>query len=93
MVGVTFLTLLGHKFWGYIHIRNGPNRVGFVGIFQPSRDTVLFSWEQNFPSVSNYLIYYFLLFFISLLVWLLVPYLRGCVSFESGLFVCLFVLS
>jgi NADH-ubiquinone oxidoreductase chain 1 len=44
--------------------------------------------EQYFPLVSNYLIYYFspiFCFFLSLLVWLLVPYLSGFISFELGL--------
>jgi NADH:ubiquinone oxidoreductase subunit H len=45
---------------GYIHIRKGPNKVGFVAIFQPFRDAIkLFSMEQYFPFVSDYLIYYF----------------------------------
>jgi NADH-ubiquinone oxidoreductase chain 1 len=36
------------------------NKVGFVGILQPFRDAIkLFTREQYFPLVSNYLIYYF----------------------------------
>nr|WNL53821.1 NADH dehydrogenase subunit 1 [Nasutitermes sp. 1 MLW-2023a] len=89
MVGVAFLTLLERSVLGYVHIRKGPNSVGFVGIFQPFSDAIsLFSSEQYFPIVSNYLVYYFspvFGFFLSLLVWLLIPYLSGFVSFDLGL--------
>jgi len=89
MVGVAFLTLLERRVLGYVHICRGPNKVGFVGILQPFRDAIrLFTREQYFPLVSNYLIYYFspvFGFFISLLVWLVIPYLSGFISFELGL--------
>ena len=29
-----------HRVLGYIHIHKGPNKVGFVGIFQPFRDAI-----------------------------------------------------
>jgi len=60
IVGVAFVTLLERKVLGYIHICRGPNKVGFVGVFQPFSDAIkLFTREQYFPLVSNYLIYYF----------------------------------
>jgi len=60
MVGVAFLTLLERRVLGYVHIRKGPNKVGFVGILKPFRDAIrLFTREQYFPLFSNYLIYYF----------------------------------
>jgi NADH-ubiquinone oxidoreductase chain 1 len=88
LVGVAFIALIERRVLGYVHIRKGPNKVGFVGIFQPFRDAIrLFTKEQYFPLVSNYLSYYFspvFGLFLSLLVWVLMPYFRGFVSFELG---------
>lgn len=60
IIRITFLTLLEQKVLSYVQIRKGPNKVGFIGIFQPFCDAIkLFLKEFTFPIYSNYLIYYF----------------------------------
>jgi NADH-ubiquinone oxidoreductase chain 1 len=56
LVGLAFIVLLEPRVLGYVHIRKGPNKVGFVCLFQHFSDAIkMFTREQYFPLVSNYL--------------------------------------
>nr|WIL79899.1 NADH dehydrogenase subunit 1 [Trichodes sp.] len=97
LIGVAFLTLLERKLLGYIQTRKGPNKVGFIGILQPFSDAIkLFTKEQIFPYLSNLNLYFFspmVNLFLSLLLWMCMPFYSMFLNFNYSLLFFLIVSS
>ena len=83
MGGVAYLTLWERKFIGWIQIRQGPNRVGPLGLLQPVADGVkLLLKEIIVPTASNKVLFFvapIMALMPALAAWAVIPFAPGLV--------------
>nr|ALO64366.1 NADH dehydrogenase subunit 1 [Seladonia tumulorum] len=94
LISMAFLTLFERKVLGYIQNRKGPNKVMFLGIFQPFSDVVkLLNKELFFLDKINLNYYMFMpmiSLILSIMMWLIYPFYVNLFSMNLSI---LFMLS
>nr|WMQ53454.1 NADH dehydrogenase subunit 1 [Bombus lantschouensis]DBA43662.1 TPA_asm: ND1 [Bombus lantschouensis] len=95
LISVAFLTLFERKILGYIQLRKGPNKITFKGLFQPFSDALkLLTKEIFYLSINlSYLYGPMIMFFLSMILWLIYPWIYKFYFIDFSVIYLMLILS
>nr|WPS93632.1 NADH dehydrogenase subunit 1 [Rhipicephalus haemaphysaloides] len=95
LLSIAFFTLMERKFLGYCHLRKGPNKTGFMGLFQPISDALkLFSKEMNkmfYMNKTLQIISPILMILMMMMMWMIFYFTNNAMNLNMSLifFLCI----
>lgn len=97
LIGVAFFTLLERKILGFIQLRKGPNKVGFLGLVQPFSDAIKLLTKEIFKvGKSDYFVYLLRPIFIMIIMislWIIIPIFTNIYYLNYSILIAILFLS
>ena len=89
LISVAYFTLLERQVLGYMQRRQGPNIVGFFGLWQPITDGVkLLLKESILPRSANFMIFFLapiFTFALAVASWAVIPFGNGIITADVNI--------